>query len=191
MPMPSMKIPILTIACLASFSLFADAQAPVGPGSVKLDKIKPEGVNTPEYTITGGSNKRFKTGKWIEIEVGFDTKPEEIDELTFAFSALIGKELLTGEVTYVNISKGKDHWAVMYISPKALDKLLGGKPVTGAEIENIWVEVNKNGQVLDKTSLKPGNIPNVAKHPGFLLNKMQTPFAPLYYDRYEDIKAPR
>ena len=165
------------------------AQAPVGPGSVKLDKVKPEGVKTPEFNITGGSNKRFKTGTWIEVEVGYETKPEEIEELTFVFTLLIGKELVTGEVTYVNIAKGRDHFAVVYLSPKGLDKLTGGKPVTGSEIENIWVEVKKSGLVLDKASYKPGPIPNAAKKTGFVLNKSQTPFAPLYYDRYEEIKT--
>lgn len=125
------------------------------------------------------------------MEVGYETKPEEIDELTFVFTVQVGKELLTGDVTYVNIAKGREHFAVIYISPKGLDKLTGGKPVSGNEIENIWVEVNKSGQVLDKTSFKPGNVPNAAKKTGFILNKSQTPFAPLYYDRYEEIKPTR
>ena len=168
--------------------MFVMAQAPVTPASIKLDKVQPEVVKTPEFNITGGSNKRFKTGQWLEIEIGYETKAEEIDELTFSFTAQIDKQLVTGDVTYVNIAKGRDHWAVMYISPKGLDKLLNGKPLTPGSIENVWVEVNKTGQVLGKESHKPGAIPNVAKKTGFLLNKAQTPFAPLYYDRYEEIK---
>jgi hypothetical protein len=183
-----MKTVHLVLASLVCLPLLGLAQAPVGPGSVKLDKVQPEVVKTPEFNITGGSNKRFKTMQWLEIEVGYETKAEEIDELTFSYTAQIEKQILTGEVTYVNIGKGRDHFAVMYLSPKGLDKLLNGKPLTPAAIENVWVEVNRQGQKLDMASYKPGAIPNAAKKAGFLLNKLQTPFSPLYWDRYEEIK---
>ena len=188
-----MKTLALIIASFVFLPLLGAAQAPVGPGSVKLDKIAPEVVKTPEFNLSSGPTKRTpgRPGQWLEIEVAYETKAEEIDELTFKFTALVEKQLLTGEVTYVNIEKGKDHFAVIYISPKGLDKLLGGHPLTGAAIENVWVEVNHQGQVLDKSSFKAGNTPNAAQKTGFLLNKNQTPFAPLFYDRYEEIKPTR
>ena len=42
----------------------------------------------------------------------------------------------------------------------------------------------------DKSAYKDkgGAMPNLPKKTGFLLNKNQTPFAPLFYDRYEEIK---
>jgi len=101
----------------------------------------------------------------------------------------VGK-LLDGEVTYVNISKG-DHYAVAYISPKSLEKLTGGKPFTSAGLTNVWVEVNRQGQVLAKEQQKNTAQPNVAHVAGMIVNKTQTPFAPLYYDRYEEIKGTR
>ena len=54
-------------------------------------------------------------GQWIEIEIEYETKADEIPELTFSFTAQVEKKLLTGEVTYVNIAKDKNHYAVMYI----------------------------------------------------------------------------
>jgi len=33
--------------------------------------------------------------------------------------------------------------------------------------------------------------PNLPRFPGMVLNKMETPFAPLFFDRYEAIKATR
>jgi hypothetical protein len=53
----------------------------------------------------------------------------------------------------------------MYISPKSIDRLTGGKPLTSAGVENVWVEVSRQGQLLDRTSLKPGNVPNAPKWP--------------------------
>lgn len=186
--MKTLTLALLSLAGLASSAM---AQAVVSPASIKLGKVEPSFANTPEYQITGGQNKRYKTAKWFEIEIGYDTIPEEIDELTFKFTALIEKKLLDGEVTYVNIGRGKDHYAVMYVSPKALEKLTGGKPLTPASVENVWVEINRQGQILGKASFKPGVPPNLPHIPGLVLNKSQTPFAPLYYDRYEEIKVTR
>jgi hypothetical protein len=183
-----MKTLSLFVVGLAALTFSANAQVPVGPGSIKLGKVEVSAPSTPEYQVTGGQNKRYKLGKWIEIEIPYDTVPEEIDELTFKFTALIEGKLLDGEVSYVNIAKGKDHYAVMYVSPKAIDKLTGGKVLSPASISNVWVEVNKQGQVLGKESYKAGNPPNAKHETGMLLNKNQTPFAPLYYDRYEEIR---
>jgi hypothetical protein len=99
--------------------------------------------------------------------------------------------LLEGEVSYVNITKGKEHFAVMYISPKSIEKLLGGKPLTGAAVENVWVEVSRQGQVLAREAKDKGAQPNVPRLTGMLANKSQTPFAPLFYDRYNEIKPTR
>jgi hypothetical protein len=79
----------------------------------------------------------------------------------------------------------------MYVSPRTLEKLSGGKPLSPASIENVWVVVTKQGQELDKASFKPGPIPNLPHLPGLVLNKMETPFAPLFFDRYEAIKTSR
>lgn len=186
-----MKKITLALLSLVALSSGAFAQSVVGPTSIKLGKVEPSFASTPEYQITGGQNKRYKTAKWFEIEISYDTTPEEIDELTFKFTAMVEKKLLDGEVTYINIAKGKDHYAVMYVSPKALDKLTGGKPLTPASVENVWVEVNRQGQVLGRASFKPGQPPNLPHLSGLVLNKTQTPFAPLYYDRYEEIKPTR
>jgi len=116
----------------------------------------------------------------------------DIDELTFKYTLLIEGKLLDGEVTYVAIAKDKEHYAVMYVSPKAIKQLTGGKAITGGSIENVWVDVLRQGQKLDQTaSFKPGAPKNVAHVNGFVLRKDQTPFAPLFYDRYEEIKTAR
>jgi hypothetical protein len=167
----------------------AFAQVPVTPASIKLGKVAVSAPSTPEYQITGGQNKRYTLGKWLEFEVNYDTIPELIDELTFRFTASVEGKLLVGDVTYQAISKGKDHYAVMYISPKGIAGLTQGKPLSGAAVENVWVTVERQGLVLGKESFKPGVAKNQQQITGLILNKNQTPFAPLYYDRYEEIKS--
>ena len=186
-----MKIATLSLLATFAFTLQSFAQAPVGPASIKVGKVEVSAPNTPEYNITGGASKRFKTAKWIEVEVEYETKPEDIDELTFKFTIMVEKKLLDGEATYVNIAKGREHYAVMYVSPKSIDKLTGGKPLTPASIENVWVEVSKSGLVLAKESFKPTPMPNAQHVAGMVLNKDETPFGPLYYDRYESLKKSR
>lgn len=187
-----MKLFSLFAAALGLVVVTATAQLPqIGPGSIKLGKLAVEAPNSPDYSVSGGPVKRSKFEKWLEFEVAYDTLPEEIDELTFRFTALVEKKLLTGEVTYINILKGRDHYAVMYISPKSIARLTGGRPLTGAGIENVWVEVSRQGQTLARESFKPGNPPNVPQVAGLVLRKDETPFAPLFYDRYESIKPQR
>jgi hypothetical protein len=186
-----MKTLAFALLSFAALGGAAFSQVPVGPASIKIGKVEIAAPSTPEYNVTGGQNKRYKLGKWLEFEVAYETLPEEIDELTFKFTAQIEKKLLDGEVTYVNIAKGKDHYAVMYVSPKSIDKLTGGRPLAPASIENAWVEISRQGQVLAKASQRPSNIPNAPHITGMLVNKNVTPFAPLFYDRYEEIKSTR
>jgi hypothetical protein len=183
-----MKTLSLLAAGIAALTISANAQVPLTAASIKLGKVEISAPSTPEYQITGGQNKRYKLGKWIEIEIKYETVPEEIDELTFKFTALIEGKLLDGDVTYVNINKGNEHYAVMYVSPKSIEKLTGGKTLSPASIGNVWVEVSNQGKVLGKESYKNGNQPNLTHVPGMLLAKNVTPFAPLFYDRYEEIK---
>ena len=187
-----MKILILSILAIGALATEGFAQAPaIGPGAVKLGKIGVEGIKSPEFQIVGGPQKRSKTGTWLELEIEYETKVEDIDDLTFDYHVLVEGKLLDGSVTYVNIPKGRDHYAVMYIAPRTLEKLTGGKPLNPGNI-NAWVEVSKQGQKLDApAAYKPGAMPNVPHLAGMVLNKSETPFAPLFYDRYETIKATR
>lgn len=188
--MKSFLVSALTALALIS-PAFAQVQAPVGPGSVKINKIQPAVVKTPEFNITGGPQKRSKSLDWLEVEVEFEVKPEEIDELTFAYTIGIENRLLDGTVTHVNIPKGRDRYSVVYVAPRALEKLTGGRPLTAGSIQNVWVIVSRQGQVIDQQAFKPGPIPNLPHTAGMVLNKSETPFAPLFFDRYEAIKVTR
>lgn len=185
-----MKFFPISLFAIVALSVQVLAQGPaLGPTSVKLGKISPAMVHTPEFQVTGAPPKRSKSREWLEVEVAYGTAPEDIDELTFKFTISIEKKLLDGEVTYVNIPKDREHYAVMYVSPRALEKLTGGKPLNASSIENVWVEISHSGQVLARDSAKPGQMPNLPHVSGLVLTKSDTPFAPLYYDRYESVKS--
>jgi len=170
-------------------SLHLGAQVPIAAGAIKLGKPQPAVVTTPDYALKSGPVKRSLNGNWLEIEVEFETKAEEIDEITLDYTVMIEGKLFDGVVTHVSIPKGRDHYSVMYISPRSLEKITSGRQFTAGSIQNVWVVAKKQGQVLDTSAMKNVAIPNVAHVAGLLLNKMETPFAPLYSDRYEAIKA--
>jgi hypothetical protein len=188
-----MKIFFLSLLAVGGLATEALAQAPIGPGSIKLGKVEIQGVKTPEYMINGGPQKRSKTGTWLEVEIEFETKVDDIDELTFSYTIMVENKLLDGTVTHINIPKGREHYSVMYVAPRTLEKLSGGKPLSPASIQNAWVTVARQGQILDApAAFKPGGgVPNLPHLAGLVLNKNETPFAPLFYDRYEAVKVAR
>ena len=116
---------LLSIGALAA-QTFAQGGVAVGPGSVRNTKVAIAGVSSPEYQIVNGPQKRSKIGTWLEIEVAFETKVDDIDELTFNYNVMIANTLLDGSVTHVAIPKGEEHYSVMYIPPRGLEKLMAG-----------------------------------------------------------------
>jgi len=186
-----MKTIIVATFALAALVVGASAQG-LRAGDVKIDKITPSLVKTPEYNITGGQAKRFKTAEWLEVEVEFTTIPEIIDELTFNYKIMINRQLLVGDVTHIEIPKGREHYSVAYVAPRGLESVNKGKSTFNmAAVEGIWIEVSKQGQVIAKDQTAKIALPNLPTVQGRVLSKSQTPFALLYWDRYEALKPLR
>jgi hypothetical protein len=192
-----MKTFAIAFAALTVAALGAPALVPVAvtARNVKIEKISHEAVGTPEFTITNTKPKRSTLQKWLEIEVEFAIEGVEmVDELSFKFDVLLGGKLYTGDIAHVNIPKGRERYTVMYISPRNLDRITGGKPFNPAMIDNIWVTISKQGQALaissikDKTGRLP--VPNAQQFQGLLTPKSETPFSVLWTDRYEAVKLP-
>jgi hypothetical protein len=85
----------------------------------------------------------------------------------------------------------------IYVSPRNLERLFINKPgdrVPSDEtsaIVDIGVTISKQGQVIASKSFKAASgiwWPQYQQTPGFLLNKSETPFAPLNWDYYEAVK---
>lgn len=193
----NMKTFAIAFAILAVTALVSPAQVPVAvtARNVKVEKIAPTVVGTPEFTVANTPPKRSTFQKWLEIEVEFSIEGIElVDELSFKFDVLLGTKLYTGDITHVNIPKGRERFTVMYISPRNLDRITGGKPFNPAMIDNIWVTISKQGQALAISSIKDKSgrlpVPNAQQFPGLLTPKSETPFSVLWTDRYEAVKLP-
>ncbi len=151
-------------------------------------------ITTPQYTYLGGlqitANQR---DLWLQVETEFTSTADVADDVVFKYYIAINGRVLTGEVTHVNVLGGRGLRSVMFASPKVLARFNGGRTVTANSIQNIAVQIVQQGTVKDETSMlrapNPKWFTSMPQAPGLLLNKNETPFAPLYWDRYEQIKT--
>jgi hypothetical protein len=187
---------------LLAFAIFmpavAFAQGPAqesAPGAFRITKITKNLITAPQFNYAGA--QRYATDQremWLEVEAEFTAAPQFTDELTFKYYVLFNGRLLTGEVTHTNILGGRERRSVMYVPPNALAYFSDNRQITIAFCQNVAVQVVQRGAVKDEASLQraaPQWFAAIQQTPGFLLNKNQTPFAPLFWDRYEQIKTER
>jgi hypothetical protein len=198
---------ISLLLAVLSLSL-SSAAAQQSSKDFEILKITPDLATTPEYSFSlGPKNKKVQKNKdWLELEVSFSwqpkaPKPEFLDELTFNYYILLNNKsreypqgtLLTGTVTHVAIPQAKGLNSVMYVSPRTLERFFEGKiPTTAsAAVTDVGVTITKQGQLVAEASWKGRGQwwSGLQQVNGYVLNKNETPFAPLAWDYYEAIKA--
>jgi hypothetical protein len=168
---------------------FAQPQAVSADKIVQIRKIEPNGkVATPEYKLLTGQ-VMSKTRNWFQVNVYYETAPEWIDDLTFTYYIVTQSKtggqkftLFRGDVTYVNVQKGK-HKSDMYLHPSTIARY--------GDVQRVGVVISSQGRVLAVESLPANNQrwwEQLAPQDGYVLNRMQTPFAMIYFDDYEAIK---
>ena len=159
----------------------------------QIARITKNLITTPQYTYTGAQQfQANQREQWLEVEVEFAAAPEFTDELTFKYYVLFNGKLLTGEVSHSSVAAGRTNRSVMYVSPRTIARLMGNKPMLPTTVQNVAVQIVQQGAVKDELSLtraQPQWYAAMPQVPGLMLNKNETPFAPLYWDRYEQIKA--
>jgi hypothetical protein len=70
---------------------------------------------------------------------------------------------------------------------------MGNRAITPNAIQNIAVQIVQQGAIKDELSLirtSPQWYASLPRVTGLVQNKSETPFAPLYWDRYEQVKTP-
>ncbi len=181
----------------------------------KVDVDKPEVVEILSPDNAGSAaRKSFKPKDWMEVEMKFKIEAKDRDK-KFADKVTVkwylatkhpdprnkGFVLLEKEVTHVNVPIGKDVYTSIYLSPNSVMRLTGNDKVSKSNIENAGGEILVEGQqpVGDKKGYfmmsgkskwwTSGNLSRYDKIP--LLNKAETPFKFLWWDRYAEIEVER
>jgi hypothetical protein len=206
-PRTSATLKILAALALSA-GLHGQALAQQPNTEFQIVSITPDLVTTPEYSISyGPKNKKVSKNKdFVELEVTFDWQPRAkdpsfLDDLTLNYYVLLknkSKEypkgtLLTGSVTHTAIPQAKGLNSVMYVSPRTLERFFDGKAPTtvNAAVEDVGVTITRQGQLVAMKSWRGQKDwwSTLQQVNGYVLNKNETPFAPLAWDYYEAIKA--
>lgn len=166
-----------------------------GGSEFQVMKISKNLITAPQFAYTGAQQYQAnQRARWLEVEVEFAATPEFTDELTFKYFILLNGKLLSGEVTHNNVAAGRNNRSVMYVAPRTLARFMANRAFIPNSVQNIAVQLVQQGAV--KSELSQGRAPpqwfaSMPQVAGFVLNKNETPFAPLYWDRYEQIKSAR
>ena len=200
---PQLILLAAATVCFLSTTVSLRAQAGT---EFQITKIDPSLPTTPAPSFSGTQKATGSPKKWLEVEVSFSWNPRTTtdkyaDELTFNYYVLLANRsmafpqgtLLSGQVTHTAVPAGQnDLKSVMYVSPRTLERYFDGKIPSSASsaVVDIGVTISYKGQVVAMKSLKGSGEwwPQFQQTTGALLNKSETPFAPLYWDYYEAIK---
>jgi len=201
--------PFATIAALGALIVShpASSLAQQGQIEVKVAKIEVGLQKSPRFTVEGGTKEKRDTQKdWLEIEVEFQAtmkggKDEYVNELEFAYHVYFKSEakvitIYTANVTHINIPVEEPIFSSVYVSPTVLGKIFGKDNAVNPN--DVWVAVEvksqgalKGGETNHKSNPPWWQSPNAARMEGMLLNKSQTPFAFLWWDRYPEVRTQR
>jgi len=191
-----MKKLIIILLCMtatsASFAKHKDGTRPI----IEIEKVEAQEVGTPVHRgdnngdtlqIPGISLNQSRREKWLQVSVEYETRPEWMDRLTLEFYVLMPnpeKEdaLFKGVVSYVDIPKGREHAAVMYMHFNSYARNYGRGKIRTAVLAKI------DGKVVavdEDSSLDDPWWENTDVNRCGLLNRLDTPFRVVNEERFE------
>lgn len=208
-----MKSLALTFAAF-SLATALHAQAPAGQPlpAVKVDikRVTVAEQQTPQFNVNNVRDKRWRPKNWIEVDVEFDIKlPPDAGGRNGSYGSMQlniylalqhmtkdGKrEVLQGTLDLQSIPAGETCHALAFVSPATLKAIFQKDNVTASsDIQGWGVEFIAEGQRIAGDS-SVGKSPwwekteALAIMQGQLLNKLQTPFAPLWGDYDVPVRA--
>lgn len=201
--------PVAVLVTLAGVSLEnASAQ------TTKLIADKPsfEDLQSPQYQGPG-KQKTFKPKDWLEVEAkiniagGVAAKGKVCEKLTVKWYVAVKNPekigtylLLTKDVEHMNIPYDEDVWVSVYLSPVSIKRLTGTDRPGKNSVEVVGYEVLVNGvKVAEESSSARFKVgwwnaasDKMSKNDTVpLLNKAETPFRAMWWDRYAEVNEGR
>ena len=194
-----------TLAVSASLLCAENALAQAGAVRVTSDKPTFDDLPSPEFP---GANKqkRFIPKDWLEVEAKFkvEMKPEPksktAEEVTVKWYVAVKNPeksgqfmLLSKTVNHVNVPLNEDVYTSIYLSPASITRLTGSARNGKAAVEFVGYEIIVAGEP-KASSTNKGDVgwwnsksEKISQNDSVpLLTKSETPFAPMWWDRYAD-----
>ena len=197
---------LLPLTCCFAFSGMALGQLKQSTDN-RFDVGDPEFDDLQSPDIPDGNGKNFKPKDWLEIEVKLkmqkmkvEPKDKYIDEITVNWHVVVkGQDRkaykISRSITHVNIPTDEEIYVSVYISPNTLKRITGKERASKSDLEAIGGEVELNGEMVgffshgEQAGWWTKELKSVEATEKFpLLDKTQTPFAPLWYDRHAEVK---
>lgn len=205
-----MNVPLRKSLSLALSSIIAAVAIGSAFGqTVKVTGENPEFDDLPSPQFAGVKNKRFTPLNWLEIEtkLNIQLQPEPVtktcDKLTIKWYIAVKNRdkpgtfmLLTKDIEHVNVPTGEEVYCSVFLSPASLRRITGSNSGGKGAVEYVGYEVLVNGEkVAQGTNKGKAGWWNAASDKISrseavpLLNKDQTPFRDMWWDRYPEISV--
>jgi hypothetical protein len=177
-----------------------------GNAKADVDKISFDALQSPDINVAKAKN--FKPKEWLEVEakVRLQAAPVPVsgflDKITvkwYIAAENVGAKataLLTKEVSYVNVPVDEDFFVSVYLSPSAVKRITGSDRASARTVKAVAMQILYNGKEIGtQSSSGPDNWwnnPTLGQMSGVqVLNKNETPFKALWWDRYGEIEEQR
>lgn len=184
---------------------------PASAQQFKVEAGDPVFEDLPSPEFSGGVQKSFKQKDWVEIEMPLtvqmapEPRSETADSILVKWYVMVKNteksgtfHLLTKDVTHVNIPLKEEIFVSLYLSPASIKRLTGSDRGGKNTVEAVGFEVLVNGQLQTSGTTKfaegwwNASSDKISRNDSVpLLNKMETPFANHWWDRYAEIQAER
>ncbi len=191
------------VAALALGSAFGQA--------VKVTGESPAFDDLPSPQFAGVKNKRFTPLDWLEIEAPLkvEMSPEPAsktcDKMTIKWYVAVKNVekpgtflLFSKEIDHVNVPLNEEIFGSVFISPASLRRITGSGTGGKSAVEFVGYEVLVNGEKKAEGTNKgkPGwwntSSDKISRSEAVpLLNKNETPFSAMWWDRYPEISGER
>ena len=207
--MRNLRFSLLSAAVLAVFGISFPSTASAQAYKVESSKPVFDDLSSPDFNVS--KQKSFKPKDWLEIEASFKIQmsPEPLSKTAervmvkwyVAVEHPDKKDaylLLTKEITHVNVPLNEDIFSSVYLSPASIMRITGRDRAGKSVVNIVGYEVLINGEkVAQETSKNQAGWWSTASSKISrsdtvpLLNKSETPFASMWWDRYAEILVER
>lgn len=201
--------PLSALLCCA-IAIYLSASAYGQAYRVEAQPPEFDDLQSPQID-TGGADKKFKPKDWLEVEASFkvqmapEPRSKTADRVLVKWYVAVENPdkprtflLLTKDVTHVNVPLNEEVFSSIYLSPASVTRLTGSDRGGKKAVELVGYEILINGEKVaqeknkgpDQWWNKPSD--RIARSETVpLLNKSETPFAHLWWDRYAEILPER